>query len=161
VADEPPPSLVGKLQESFIDSDGDLKELARTLVTAEESWTLERTKLKRPSQWHMAMLRLAGARGVVRRFMNAQALLAEPLWRPPAPNGFSDYASTWLDGLAQRVDIANNFAGRVAERLDPVALVEEGLGPLASTPTRDAVARAESRTQALVLLLMAPEFLRS
>ena len=161
VADEPPSSLVGRLQKSFVDTDGDLKELARTLVAAEESWTLDRTKLKRPSQWHMAMLRLAGARGVVGRFMNAQALLAEPLWRPPAPNGFSDYASTWLDGLAQRVDIASNFAGRVAERLDPVALVEQGLGPLASAPTREAVARAESRAQALVLLLMAPEFLRS
>jgi len=44
--------------------------------------------------------------------------------------------------------------------LDPIALVEAGLGPLASAETRNTVARAESRAQALALLLMAPEFLR-
>ena len=160
VADEPPPSLVDKLTKSFNDSDGNLKELAKTLLAAEESWTPERTKLKRPFEWLISALRLTSAPWVVGRVMAGQALLGEPLWRPPAPNGFADYESAWIDGLSQRVDIANNFAGRVAERLDPVALVEAGLGPLASAETRNTVARAESRAQALTLLLMAPEFLR-
>ncbi len=160
VADEPPPSLVDKLTKSFNDSDGDLKELAKTLLAAEESWTPKRTKLKRPFEWLISALRLTGAPWVVGGVMAGQALLGEPLWRPPAPNGFADYESAWIDGLSQRVDTANNFAGRVAERLDPVALVEVGLGPLASAETRNTVARAESRAQALALLLMAPEFLR-
>jgi len=38
--------------------------------------------------------------------------------------------------------------------------LEETLGPLASSETRQAVARAESRPQALALLFMAPEFQR-
>jgi uncharacterized protein (DUF1800 family) len=160
VADEPPPSLVDKLTKSFNDSDGNLKELAKTLLAAEESWTPERTKLKRPSEWVISALRLTGAPWVVGRVMGGQALLGEPLWRPGGPNGFADYESAWIDGLSQRVDIASNFAGRVADRLDPVALVETGLGPLASAETRNTVARAESRAQALTLLLMAPEFLR-
>jgi uncharacterized protein (DUF1800 family) len=160
VADEPPPSLVDKLTKSFIDSDGNLKELAKTLLTAEESWAPERTKLKRPFEWFISALRVTGAPWAVGRVMSGQALLGEPLWRPPAPNGFPDYESAWIDGLSQRVDIATNFAGRVAERVDPVALVEAGLGPLASAETRNTVARAESRAQALALLLMAPEFLR-
>ena len=158
VADAPPPSLVAKLARSFTDSDGDLKELAKTLIAAEESWTPERTKLKRPTEWTTSALRLTGAQWAVGRVMSGQALLGEPLWRPPAPNGFPDNESTWIDGLSQRVDIASNFAGRVADRL--VALVEAGLGPLASAETRNTVARAESRAQALTLLLMAPEFLR-
>src|SRR5215472_3336523 len=157
VADEPPPSLVDKLAKSFTDSDGNLKELAKTLIAAEESWTPERTKLKRPSEWVISALRLTGSPWVVGRVMGGQALLGEPLWRP---GGLPDYESAWIDGLSQRVDVANNFAGRVAERLDPVALVEGGLGPLASAETRNTVARAESRAQALTLLLMAPEFLR-
>jgi len=160
VADAPPPSLVAKLAKSFTDSDGNLKELAKTLIAAEESWTLERTKLKRPSEWTISALRLTGAQWAVGRVMSGQALLGEPLWRPPAPNGFAEDESTWIDGLSQRVDIASNFAERVADRLDPVALVETGLGPLASAETRNTVARAESRAQALALLLMAPEFLR-
>lgn len=160
VADEPAQSLVDKLAERFIDSGGDLKEVSKTLIGADESWTPERTKLKRPFDWHIGALRLAGGRGIVARFMGAQALLGEPMWRPPGPNGFPEQESAWIDGLPQRADIANTFAGRVAERLDPVALVDEGLGPLASTDTRDAVAHAGNRTQALALLLMAPEFLR-
>jgi uncharacterized protein (DUF1800 family) len=145
VADEPPLSLVDKLTESFHDSDGNLRELAKTLIVAEESWTHERTKLKRPSEWVISALRLSGAQWMVGRVMAGQALLGEPVWRPPAPNGFADYESAWIDGLSQRVDIANTFASRVAERLDPVALVEVGLGPLASAETRNTVARAESR----------------
>lgn len=160
VADDPPPMLVAKLETTFKDSDGDLRELAKTLVTAEEAWTPQRTKLKRPSEWIIAALRLAGVQGQVGRIMAAQALLGEPLWRPPAPNGFPDDEAAWIDGLSQRADIASNFASRVAERLDPVALVEQALGPLASADTRDTVAQAESRAQALALLLMAPEFLR-
>src|SRR5262249_53438610 len=164
VADEPPPTLVAKLEKNFTDSDGDLKEVAKALVTAGgtgEGWGLpQRTKLTRASKWRMSALRLAGAHWVAGRVMSGQGLLGEPLWRPPAPNGFPDNESTWIDGLSQRVDIASSFAGRVADRLDPVALVETGLGPLASAETRNTVARAESRAQALALLLIAPEFLR-
>jgi uncharacterized protein (DUF1800 family) len=160
VADQPPPPLVDKLAKSFSDSDGNLKELAKTLIAAEESWTLERTKLKRPSEWITSALRLTGAQWAIGRVMGGQALLGEPLWRPPGPNGFADDEAAWIDGLSQRIDIADNFASRAAERLDPVALVEAGLGPLASMETRNTVARAQSRAQALVVLLMAPEFLR-
>jgi uncharacterized protein (DUF1800 family) len=160
VADQPPPSLVDKLTKSFTDSDGNLKELAKTLIAAEEAWTPERTKLKRPAEWIISALRLTGAQWVIGRVMGGQALLGEPLWRPPAPNGFADDESEWIDGLSQRIDAADNFAGGAAERLDPVALAEAGLGPLASAETRNTVARAQSRAQALVLLLMSPEFLR-
>src|SRR5215467_5319016 len=93
VADEPPPTLVAKLEKNFKDSDGDLKEVAKALVTAEESWMPQRTK-KRPSEWMMSALRLTGAQWVVGRVMSGQALLGEPLWRPPAPNGFADDEST-------------------------------------------------------------------
>src|SRR5262249_23343271 len=156
VTDRPPPSLVDKLAKNFTDSDGNLKELAKTLIAAEESWTPERTKLKRPSEWLISGLAsrvrngwsavscrdrrcLAGRCGV-RRLQTASPMT-------------SRHGST---ACRKRVDIASNFASRVADRLDPVALVETGLGPLASAETRNTVARAESRAQALALLLMAP-----
>jgi uncharacterized protein (DUF1800 family) len=162
VADEPPPSLVAKLEKTFNDSDGDLKQVAKTLVAADESWTPQRQKLKAPAQWVTAVLRLTGAQVAVPigLVMNAQATLGEPLWRPPAPNGFSDTEAAWIDGVPHRVDIANAFAGRVPAA-DPLALLEGSLGPLASPDTRETVARAETRRQALALLVMTPEFLRS
>jgi uncharacterized protein (DUF1800 family) len=163
VADEPPPALVAKLAKTFGDSDGDLKEVAKTLVTADESWTPLRSKLKRPSEWIVGVLRLTGMPPLtvpVGRIMGAQAALGEALWRPPAPNGYPDSEAAWIDGVPQRLDIANEFAGRLAANADPLALLDMGLGPLASPDTRDTVARAESRAQALALLVMTPEFLR-
>ena len=47
-----------------------------------------------------------------------------------------------------------------AASADPLALLDRGLGPLASRDTRETIARAGSRHQALALLVMAPEFLR-
>jgi uncharacterized protein (DUF1800 family) len=96
----------------------------------------------------------------VRRIVNAQAMLGEPLWRPPAPNGFADDNAAWLDGLAQRLDIANQFARRLGANADPGAIYDVALAPIASADTRQTIARAESRPQALALLFMSPEFLR-
>jgi len=161
VADEPPPVLVAKLAKTFLDTDGDLKQVTRSLLTAEESWIAPRQKLKPPAEWIAGILRLTGTEAdiPIGRIMNAQVALGAPLWRPPAPNGYSDIEAAWIDGIARRIDIATEFAAR-APRAEPLEGLENGLGPLASMQTRDTVARAESRGQALALLVMAPEFLR-
>jgi uncharacterized protein (DUF1800 family) len=160
VADDPSPALVDALTVRFLDTDGDLKEVVRALIEAPEAWTTERAKIKRPSEWIVASLRTVGLPGDVARIAASQALLGEPLWRPPAPKGFPDDNAAWLDGLALRLDTAHAFAQRITLDLDPVALVETALGPLASDDTRLAVARAPSKPEALALLLMAPEFQR-
>jgi uncharacterized protein (DUF1800 family) len=160
VADDPPPALVDKLAKRFLDTQGNLKEVARTLVTAPESWALPRQKLKRPGEWVVGMLRAAAIDTQdIRPVLQAHNLLGEPLWRPPAPNGFADKEAAWIDGLTQRLDIANSMARR-AGAIDPKQVFEETLGPLASADTRQTVDRAESRPQALALLFMAPEFQR-
>jgi uncharacterized protein (DUF1800 family) len=160
VADDPPDALIDRLARRFRETDGDLKEIAKALIAAPEAWMPQRAKLKRPGEWLVAALRATGQTGEIRRFVAAQALLGEPLWRPPAPKGFPDDNASWLDGLAERLDIANTFAQRVGPSLDPMAVTNAALGPLASVETRQAIARAESRPQALTLALMAPEFLR-
>jgi len=161
VADQPPPALVASLTKTFKDTDGDLRQLAKTLLLAPEAWSTQRTKLKRPSEWRIAGYRAAGlTQPDVMRALRSQALMGEPMWRPPSPKGFSEDEAVWLDGLGLRLDVANAFAARVADRIDPQALVDEVLGPLASTETRQTIARAESRAQAFTLLLMSPEFLR-
>ena len=147
--------------ERFLDADGDLKEVAKTLVTAPEAWETPATKLKRPGEWIIASLRAVGVTAPdIGPIMQAHNLLGEPLWRPSAPKGFADENAPWLDGLAQRIDIANQLARRVGEQIDARAVFEEVLAPLASSETRQAITRAESRQQALALLLMAPEFQR-
>lgn len=160
VADNPPAPLVARLAQCFRDTDGDLKAVAKTLIAAPESWTPDQAKLKRPGEWIVAALRATGQNIDIRRIVGAENLLGEPLWRPPAPKGFPDDNAAWLPGLAERLEIANAFAQRRGPWLDPLAVTERALGPLASKATREAIMHAESRQQALVFALMAPEFLR-
>ena len=160
IADDPPATLIDRLTQRFLDTDGDLKQVATALITAPEAWAPEPAKIKRPGEWIVAALRATEEPGDIIRIIRAQAMLGEPLWRPPAPKGFSDDNAAWLDGLGQRLEIANSFARRDGLGHEPLAVMEAAIGPLASAETRRAVAGAESRPQALTMLLMAPEFQR-
>jgi uncharacterized protein (DUF1800 family) len=160
IADDPPTTLVDRLTQRFLDTDGNLKEVTAALIGAPESWAAEQAKIKRPGEWIVAALRATEEPGDTVRIIRAQALLGEPLWRPPAPKGFSDDNAAWLDGLGQRLEIANSFARREGLAHEPEAVLEAALGPLASAETRRTLARADTRPQALTLLLMAPEFQR-
>ncbi len=160
IADDPPPALVDRLAQRFLDTDGDLKEVAKSLVTAPEALSPDQAKIKRPGEWIVSYLRATGLSGDIRRIVPSTNMLGEPLWRPPAPKGFSDDNATWLDGLAQRLEIANSFAQRVGANHDAQAVADTTLGPLLTAETRRAIAAAESKPQALTFLLMAPEFQR-
>jgi uncharacterized protein (DUF1800 family) len=160
IADVPPPALVERLARTFRDTEGDLKEVAKALITSEEAWAAPRDKLKTPSEWVVAMTRATGLRGDADRFERGQALLGQPVWAPSAPQGFPDDEATWIGGMGRRLDIANNVAGRLAQRVDLGGIIDTALGALAGSETRQAVARAESREQALALAFMSPEFQR-
>ena len=145
----------------FVDTSGDLKAIAWAMVSSDESWTQPPTKLKRPSEWVVGMVRATGlAQADPTRFTDGQALLGEPLWRPPSPKGFPDDEASWIDGMGRRLDVANNFAERVAGMTDPQDVIDTVLGSSVSPEVKQAVGSAESRQQALVLLFMSPEFQR-
>jgi uncharacterized protein (DUF1800 family) len=161
IADTPPPSLVERMAKVFVDTEGNLKEVAKAMVSSDEAWTQPIAKLKRPSEWVVGMVRATGlTQADPTRFTDGQALLGEPLWRPPSPKGFPDDEASWIDGLGRRLDVANIFAERVAAGTDPQDIIETVLGSSVSPDVKQAVGSAESRQQALVLLFMSAEFQR-
>ncbi len=161
VADAPSPALVESMAKTFLDTGGDLKEVARTMVSSPAAWTGPPSKLKRPGEWVVGMVRATGlTQADPARFTDGQALLGEPLWRPPSPKGFPDDEASWIDGMGRRLDVANNFAERMAGRVDPQDVIETVLASCVSSEVKQAVGRAESRQQALVLLFMSAEFQR-
>jgi uncharacterized protein (DUF1800 family) len=161
VADTPPPALVERMTKVFVDTEGDLKEVARAMVLSDEAWTQPASKLKRPSEWVVGMVRATGiTQADPKRFTDGQALLGEPLWRPPSPKGFPDDEASWIDGTGRRLDVANNFAERVVDRVDPQDVIENVFGSQVTSEVMQAVGRAESRQQALALLFMSAEFQR-
>jgi uncharacterized protein (DUF1800 family) len=161
VADEPPPPLVEQMTKVFRDTDGDLKEVAKAMVSSREAWNGPPSKLRRPGDWVVAMVRATGITQVDPvRFTGGQELLGEALWRPPAPKGYPDDEASWIDSVGRRLDVANNFAERVAGTSDPQAIIDDVFASEISAEVKQAIGRAESRQQALALMFMSADFQR-
>ncbi|MFB6447521.1 DUF1800 domain-containing protein [Bradyrhizobium tunisiense] len=163
VADDPPPALVARLRDVFVKTDGDLKALAMALVDSEEAWQAPLTKMRSPYEFLVASGRLlARVPEDPSRYLNGLNLLGQPLWSPAGPNGFPDTNAAWAapEGMKLRLDIAAQIGSRLGSNIDPLDLLEFAAADAASIETRRAVERAESRQQALALLLMSPEMQR-
>jgi uncharacterized protein (DUF1800 family) len=59
-----------------------------------------------------------------------------------------------------RLEICARVADRWRDTLNPLDLLDQIAGAVASTDTRQAIARAESKQQGLAILLMSPEVQR-
>jgi uncharacterized protein (DUF1800 family) len=163
-ADVPPPSLVARLEKSFLESGGDLPELYRTLIDSPEMWLAKQAKFKSPWDWVISSLRALNVRELPnnRQSANMLAQMGQPIWKPGSPAGFSDMTENWAGGAAlmRRVEIASRIAERSANRVDARTLAPRILSTQLSTMTAESIARAESPSQGLALLLLSPEFLR-
>jgi uncharacterized protein (DUF1800 family) len=163
VADDPPPALVARLHDVFVKSDGDLRALASALLDSDEAWLIPLTKLRSPYEFLVASDRLlARIPDDPGRYLNGLNVLGQPLWSPAGPNGFPDSNAAWAapEGMKLRLDISAQIASRLADSIDPRDLLELVAADAASTDTRRTIERAETRQQALALLLMSPEFQR-
>ena len=163
VADDPPPALVARLRDVFLKSDGNLKALALALLDSDEAWQAPMTKVRSPYEFLVATGRLLGrVPEDPQRYLGGLNVLGQPLWSPSGPNGFPDSNAAWAapEGMKLRLDIAAQVASHIADSVDPRDLLEVAAADAASSETRQTIERAESRQQALALLLMSPEFQR-
>jgi uncharacterized protein (DUF1800 family) len=163
VADDPPPALVAPLEAVFQKTDGDLKALALALVDADEAWNAPLTKMRTPYEYLVATGRLlARIPDEPGRYIGGLNTLGQPLWSPSGPNGFPDSNAAWAapEGMKLRLDIAAQVASHTPDNVDPRELLEVVAADAASSETRRTIEGAESRQQALALLLMSPEFQR-
>ncbi len=162
VSDEPDATLVHRLRDVYLDNDGNLDSVYHELVTSSLAWRPQQEKLKAPNEWMISAMRGIGTSVNDRQLVRSGDILGQPNYRPGSPAGYGDVGSAW-DGPAQlgaRIDWAHAFAGRSLKQKEPVALAKSMLGEYLSKTTIDALNRAESKRQALTLLLMSPEFLR-
>jgi uncharacterized protein (DUF1800 family) len=163
VSDNPPPALVRKLSDSFRKSEGDLAEVARALLGAEEAWTPTRAKLRAPLEFLMAVARATNQLPErPQQVINALNLMGQPLWNPVGPNGHADDVASIAapKAIKTRLDLSLQMARPVATRIDPRDLAADLFGEALSAETRQAIARAETRPQGLALLFMSPELQR-
>ena len=161
--DTPPKSLVTRLASAFLNSGGNLPSVYRVLIDSPEAWAQRPLKFKSPWEWTISAMRATGTQQAGKTQMaGLMAQLGQPVWRPGSPAGWDDIAASWAgpDALLRRVEVASRFAAPVGDRLDARLLAARLMPASLSQGTSDEVARAESPTSALALLLVSPDFLR-
>jgi uncharacterized protein (DUF1800 family) len=116
VSDDPPEALVARVAVRFRETDGNLREVVRAIVTSPEFFAAEarRAKVKTPFEFVVSALRATGrdvtdARPMLRALqeLGMRPYLCEP------PTGYDDDAETWLSpaALVARMTIAHQIAG--------------------------------------------------
>ncbi len=163
VADDPPPSLTARLQRTFAASDGDLAQVARALATSPEAWAADARKFKTPYEFLISSWRLAGVEDFELGPTAATlAAMGQKPFSAPSPKGWPDDAATWCspDAVVKRLAWSEGFAAKAAGQSDPLMLARSALGGRLSSDAEKSIARAETRSEAVAILLMAPEFQR-
>jgi uncharacterized protein (DUF1800 family) len=151
VSDTPPPALVDRMAKTYLRSDGDIRQVLRTLLTSPEFWSREayRAKVKTPEEFVLSAVRATG--GEVNRpaiVLNAMGQLGMPFFGCQTPNGYSWAAGPWVNSgdLLSRINIALALASHklgTATDLDALMKIK---GPDAAT-----AAQKEAKLEAVFL----------
>jgi uncharacterized protein (DUF1800 family) len=163
IADEPPAGAVEHIAHAFTASGGDLPVVYRALIAEPQAWEQPLAKYKTPSDYVVSAFR-----GLQLPLSNDRAslgpfeILGQRTYSPGSPAGWPDRSADWdgASALLKRIEWADAVGQRVGNRRDAVELAPQLLGETLSSGTRTAIARAASGSQALTLLLAAPEFMR-
>ena len=125
VADNPPPSLIDKMAQTFLRKDGDLRAVMETMFNAPEFWSegAYRAKLKSPLEMVASSVRALGAE-VDFTFPLSQQLvqLGQPLYRKQEPTGYTNAGAEWVNSAALLARM--NFAVALAANRIPGVKVD-------------------------------------
>jgi uncharacterized protein (DUF1800 family) len=134
VADDPPPALVDAMTRTFLSSDGDIKEVLRTMFHAKEFWSPDvyRKKVKTPLEFVASAVRATGTQ--VQNPMplvEGLAKMGMPLYQMQAPTGYSSAARVWMnsDALLDRLNFSVSLtSGKInGVNFDPLRMLALGL----------------------------------
>jgi uncharacterized protein (DUF1800 family) len=111
VSDDPPPALVERVAQTFMKTDGDIREGLKTIFSSPEfnSADAYRAKVKRPFELAVSAVRTLGAdTNGGPQFHQWLARMGQPLYGFQTPNGYSDVAENWVNtgALLERMNFA-------------------------------------------------------
>jgi uncharacterized protein (DUF1800 family) len=188
VSDVPPPALVDKLAKRFLDTQGDIREVLRTLFASPEFWNSAQqgSKFKTPYQYVVSSARATGMTVAnIRPLLGILRQLGMPLYGCQTPDGYKNTEDAWLnpDALTRRINFATALAsGKLPITRNPdddtgmavskeqavkVAQVQAvdaqllltTLGTSISTRTRETIEKNPPALQA-AMVLGSPDFMR-
>ena len=163
VADEPPDAAITRIARVFQATEGDLAAVARALVQLEAAWARPLAKVKSHYEFVIAAQRATG-RGLVppSEILEPLRAMGQVPFTAPSPQGWGDRARDWIapEALMRRIEWARRYAATQTVAGDPVALLDDLVGPVAGDVQRTEVRRAPSADAALALVLASASFQR-
>jgi len=117
VADHPSPLLINKMSKTFLEKDGDIKQVMITMVNAPEFWNKDavRQKTKSPFELVVSAARAINAE-VYAPFQVFKTLdkMGQKIYYYQAPTGFPDRADYWINtgALLNRMNFGIDIASQ-------------------------------------------------
>jgi uncharacterized protein (DUF1800 family) len=142
VSDNPPEALVKRVADVFGKTDGDIREMLRTIFTSPEFNSAEAvgSKTKTPFELAVSAIRsLDGSTDGSRQLAQAIGRMGQPLYQCQPPAGFPDRADHWMSN------------GSVVERLNFAVALSANRIPGTTVTIDDSM-------KAMALKLGSPEF---
>jgi uncharacterized protein (DUF1800 family) len=146
VSDDPPAELVDRMAARFLSSDGDIREVLRTMFHSPEFWSPKayRAKMKTPLELVVSTLRATGTNVVSpEALLQNLTAMGMPPYGMAVPTGYSLKSGTWDNegALLARINFSTaltqgNLAG---VQFDPGAIVTLGIITSLDQPRTKAV----------------------
>ena len=100
ISDNPPQSVVNDAAAVFLKTNGDIREVVRSIITSNEFFSQQafRSKVKSPFEVVVSAMRALNAQAdSTPRTALAIAYLGEPLFGHQAPNGYPETGDAWMN----------------------------------------------------------------
>ncbi|WP_323716922.1 DUF1800 domain-containing protein [Paracoccus aminovorans] len=173
VSDDPPQDLVQAMADVWRDTDGDLPQVYRVLVTHPALASTLRAKVRQPFDLTVTGLRALGVTGQQiaalddqtfrRAVWNHLPLMGQPWNQPKGPDGWPEDAEAWIapQTMAARINWALRMPRLLLPELpDPREMLVSAFGGTQSEQLAWAVPKAESEAEGVVLILASGDFNR-
>jgi uncharacterized protein (DUF1800 family) len=159
VADNPPQTLIDRMAQTFLKTDGDIRAVLSTMFSSPEFYSdgAYQTKVKSPLEMVASAARATGAEALD-GFMLAQRIadLGEPLYGKLEPTGYPNTGEAWLNsaGLFARINFASALTNGALQGVnvdptrldgkDSTAIARQLLGHDPSAETREVIGNPAS-----------------
>ena len=115
VSDNPPESLVNRMAQTFLSSDGDTRAVLKTMIYSPEFWSRDayRAKVKTPFEVAVSAARALDAQTTISpQLVQWVGRMGEPLYQCEPPTGYADTADVWVNAgaLLNRLNFALTLA---------------------------------------------------
>jgi uncharacterized protein (DUF1800 family) len=172
ISDEPPASIIDRAADTFRQTDGDVAMVLRTIINAPEFVAPEayKAKVKKPLEFVASALRASGAETqITPQLLRYVGRMGEPLFLAQPPTGYPDEGASWVsaDMLLTRMNfasdlVANRIPGArvIPEKVNDAESFTRLVAPDGLSPTTRAALAEAQGSQAVALLMAAPEFQR-